>query len=121
MGEMTKPALAPDVAAELADPRFVNRKHGSRSTNTAGCKGPLCKHVEKLAKRRTNELKAYKAGREYQPSLRRARDDSRTAEFEAVIAWHHADHLRRREEAQRLSPLTPGDAAAAPVMVEKAG
>ena len=65
--------LAPDVAAELADPHFLTRTHGKKATYQAGCRGPLCRKAERERKRasyRRNKGKVL----EYPPRHERARD-----------------------------------------------
>lgn len=96
---LEKPRLALDVEAELADERFLNRKHGSRATHSAGCHGPLCRRAETLRGRRRTETRAEKENREYIPSRRMPRDDSRDLELSIAFAWHCADLAERRLNA----------------------
>jgi hypothetical protein len=111
--EIEKPNLAPDVEAELADERFATRKHGSRATHSAGCHGPLCRRAEALRGRRRSQERAERSFREYQPSLRRKRDDDRNEELAIAAAWHWADLARRRAEVDALRSLRAPEVAVA--------
>jgi len=35
------------IVAELSDPNFERRMHGSKSTHSAGCHGPMCRKALK--------------------------------------------------------------------------
>jgi hypothetical protein len=82
-----------DVKAELDNPKFATRRHGSRATSALGCDGPLCKKAERDRMRRRNQLKAQQAGREFRP---RTRKYDRDALLEAIYDWHIVDLAVRR-------------------------
>lgn len=86
LNEVSTPYLAPDVVEELAQEQFANCKHG-RSAYRQGCRGPVCRRAEALHKRELSAAKAERENREYRPSLRRKRDDSRGPELDAVLVW----------------------------------
>lgn len=86
-----------DVRKELEDPRYANRKHGSRATKALRCDGPLCRLAERLRARKRNEERAKNAGRPYEPSPHRKYD--RDDLLLAIIEWHGADLLQRRKTA----------------------
>ena len=90
------PELA-DVKTELEDPKYANRKHGSRATKAKGCSGPLCRRAERLRSRNRNASRAADAGRDYSPGSRLY---DRDALLDAVVEWHEADLNRRRKEAR---------------------
>lgn len=93
---LTLPEMA-DVRAEIEDPRFATRRHGSRATSALGCSGPLCKKAERDRMRKRNEEKAKAAGREFRP---RSRKYDRDALLEAVFEWHKIDLAVRRVQAE---------------------
>lgn len=39
--------LADEIIAELSDPKFITRTHGSRGTHNDGCKGPMCRKANR--------------------------------------------------------------------------
>lgn len=45
-------ALEQEVKEEVEDPRFMEKRHGTRACYRAGCRGPLCKRSERLIRRR---------------------------------------------------------------------
>lgn len=92
----TEPPFAPDIQAELDDPRFTTRKHFSRATASRGCDGPLCRWAEVLRQRRRAAQKADTANREYYPNLKLQKYNNRAEEFEAAITWHLAHHVTQR-------------------------
>lgn len=94
---MSEPLLiADDVWDEVGDDKYSGRKHGVRSTYGIGCRGPLCRRSEKLRARERNQYRAEKAGREYQPSYRIKRDDTRETELAAAQEWHERIVAERR-------------------------
>lgn len=84
-----------DIKDELNDPRYANRKHGSRATYAKGCDGPLCSKAERDRSRARNERRAKDAGRDYVPG-RRISD--RDVLLEAVEEWHSKNLLARRQD-----------------------
>ena len=46
--------LGVEVDAELADPEYITRTHGTPSCYMKGCKGPLCTYIGRLKKRTEN-------------------------------------------------------------------
>jgi hypothetical protein len=86
-----------DIRAELDDPRFLTRSHGSRSTYALKCHGTLCKYAERVRGRKRTEQKAVNEGRRVQL---RGRMYDRDALIEAIIVWHKKEMaLRRLEDA----------------------
>jgi hypothetical protein len=106
---LEKPDLAPDIEAELADQRFLNRKHGSRATHSAGCHGPLCRRREALRGRARSAKRAEKECREYVPSRHVPRNDSRDDELAVAAAWHWADLAQRRVREDLKNSLRAPD------------
>lgn len=94
---LTWPEMA-DVLAEINDPRFGGRSHGSRATYAVKCRGPLCTKVEREKQRAKNERTARAAGRPYQASIHRKYD--RDALLTAIIRWHKREMALRRLEAR---------------------
>lgn len=92
----TEPPFAADIQAELDDPAFRTRKHGTRATGSYGCKGPLCRWVSTLRYRSRAQELADRANRSYFPDLKKQKNNHRAAEFDAAIAWHHSTHVTRR-------------------------
>lgn len=82
-----------DLQDELFDPRFGNRKHGSRGTHAVGCTGPICKKGERDRSRIRNERTAARRGREYNPYVRQY---DRDALIDAAAKWGEMELLKRR-------------------------
>ena len=89
------PELA-DVKAELEDPKYGNRSHGSGGTSAKGCHGPLCKKRERDKRRQRTANKAKREGREVAYAERLY---DRDALLEAITVWHRTDVFKRRLEA----------------------
>lgn len=87
-----------DVKAELSDPHFASRRHGSRATYALGCRGPLCKKKERDRARIRNETRAKAAKREYAASVNRKYD--RDDLLDALFIWHVQDLAVRRVEGR---------------------
>lgn len=85
-----------DVLAELNDPRYSGRSHGSRATYTLKCDGPLCKLAERLRGRRRNQERAERRGMIYSPNPHKY---DREELLLAVTAWHKMDLYKRKMDA----------------------
>lgn len=77
-----------DVKQELNDARFGTRAHGSRATYAEGCHGPLCRTVEKHRARLRNQVRAFRAGREYEEGGKKGREYDRDDLLLALVEWH---------------------------------
>ena len=89
--EFMRERFAPDVFAELTDPRFPKRQHYSRSLYYEGCHGPLCRKAESDRARRKTKYVAESEGRKYvpRPKMREALGNvKRDEELARVIGWH---------------------------------
>lgn len=71
--------LPDDVREELEDPKFLTRKHYSRSTYALGCHGPFCRKAESDRGRDRNKVRASGKGRPYVPNkkIRKLEEDAR--------------------------------------------
>lgn len=78
--------LADDVLAELKDPDFIGRTHYKKATYAVGCRGPLCRKLERDEARADTEKAAREAGRDYTPRITPAQE--RDPELDTVIEWH---------------------------------
>ena len=87
------PELA-DVREELADPRYANRRHGSRATYALKCHGPLCKYGERMNARKRRMKLAVRQGRLYEEGWTRKHD--RDELLAAIIKWHAKKMLEER-------------------------
>lgn len=86
--EMVDPPVIPDdVREELEDPKYITRKHYSRSTYAQGCHGPLCRKAEKDRGRGRNAVKAKAKGKVYVPN-HKIRDDERDAQLQEIIDYY---------------------------------
>jgi hypothetical protein len=81
--------LADDVRAELEDPLYKGRTHYKKATYAVGCRGPLCRKLERDEARANTARKAIEAGREYVP--RQTDAQARDEELDRVIDWHLAE------------------------------
>ena len=81
--------LPEDVRDELNDPRYAGRTHYKKATYAKGCRGPLCRKLERDEGRAETERAAIEAGREYRPRWTPAQE--RDAELDTIIAWHLAE------------------------------
>lgn len=70
--------MTEDIRAELLDPEYASRTHGSRSTYADGCHGPLCREAERI---RANS----RFGSKPLPE-----EETRYALLARVTAWHRA-------------------------------
>lgn len=76
------------VDAELADPKFANRTHGTRSCyNRAKCKGPLCTYIMRRNRRKADTVTV----------TRKEFDDY----LEERLKQHHADQAGRLANRRR--------------------
>lgn len=41
-----------EVNAEINDPKYAHRRHGTRMCYREGCRGPLCKRYERVLRRK---------------------------------------------------------------------
>lgn len=82
-----------DVVAELNDPRFGNRQHGTRRTNELGCSGPMCRLIEKRRGRLRTQRKAAREGKTIRS---RGREYDRDDLLDEIIKWHRVDLAMRR-------------------------
>jgi hypothetical protein len=87
--------LPADVRTELADTKFIGRKHYSRGTYALGCHGPLCKKAERDRGRVRNEVNALNSGRAYTPNmLIRLEEDEL---LDQIVEWYLS--LREKSKA----------------------
>jgi hypothetical protein len=78
--------LPADVKRELDDPEYASRTHYKKATYAKGCRGPLCRKLERDEARAATEAAAKAAGREYIPRPTPAQE--RDALLDEIVAWH---------------------------------
>lgn len=87
-----------DVVAEITDPVYLNRTHGTPACYAKGCRGPLCQKGERDKQERRRRKQAEKDGREYVafgPHPARHRDEL----LEEILDWHRTQRRQKGEVA----------------------
>lgn len=105
---LTIEQLPKEVIDELSDPKLGGRRHYSRRTYNSGCRGPLCRAVERDRARRKTEQRCAREGRPYIPNQLKRIELEEEIMMMRVIKWYNGEQLILQTDNRGMGkPLFP--------------